>query len=82
MTLSRAIESIGMPFLETETSILDVRAGIGLPITVYKAKRVFQESYPSVENVSTERNRILWSDGISEYQLTVEPIKREVPPDS
>jgi len=76
LTLSYTAESIGMPFLDPETSVLTITTKCGLPITVYKAQRIFQESYPHVRDVFTEANRIEWTDGISTYQLTVEPIEQ------
>ena len=76
--LSYTSESIGMPFfLDPERSVLTVttKHGFGLPITVYKAKRMFQESFPHVQDVSTETNRISWNDGLNVYRLTIEPIE-------
>jgi len=75
VTLSYTAESIGMPFLDPETSVLTVRTKYGLPITVYKAKRMFQESCPVVQDVQTEDNQITWRDGINEYNLTVTPME-------
>jgi len=39
-------EYVGFPFLEPETTIIEVDGRI-----IYKAKRTFQESYPSARNV-------------------------------
>ncbi|MCX6997820.1 MAG: hypothetical protein NTV49_12225 [Kiritimatiellaeota bacterium] len=75
VALSYAFESIGMPFLMTETSMLTVKTKPGLtPITIYKARRIFQESSPYIEDVKTATNQITWRDGISTYALTVTPI--------
>ncbi|MFZ4397207.1 MAG: hypothetical protein ACOYOU_16450, partial [Kiritimatiellia bacterium] len=82
VTLSYTAESIGMPFLDPETSVLTVRTKYGLPITVYKAKRMFQEACPHVKDVKTSRNQISWQDGINTYQLTVEPMKEQAEPTS
>ena len=71
ITLSYTAESIGMPFLDSETSVLTVKTKYGLPIVVYKAKRMFQESCPNVKNVKTEANQVSWQDGINAYHLTV-----------
>lgn len=70
-------ESIGMPFIEPETSVLTVEIGHHLPITVYKAKRMFQESTPLVRDVRTDGNRITWQDGINTYTLIVNPVEEE-----
>jgi len=75
VTLSHTQESIGMPLLNPETSVLTVTTNYGSPITIYKAQRTFQESTPHVQNISTEKNQIIWNDGINTYQLTVEPIE-------
>lgn len=74
VTLSYTAESIGMPFLDPETSVLTVKTKYGLPITVYKAKRMFQESGPHVQDVKTESNQVTWQDGINTYHLTVTPM--------
>jgi len=60
-----------MPFLDPETSVLTVETNYGLPITVYKAKRMFQESWPQVRDVKSEGNQLTWEDGINMYVLTV-----------
>jgi hypothetical protein len=75
VTLSYTAESVGMPFLDPETSVLTVQTKYGLPIVVYKAKRMFQESCPHVQDVKTEENLITWQDGINTYSLTVDPMK-------
>lgn len=72
--LSYTSESVGLPFLDPETSVLTLTTKYGLPVTIYKAKRMFQESCPHIQDVSTETNRIAWNDGINTYRLTVEPI--------
>ncbi len=77
VTLSYTAESIGMPFLDPETSVLTVKTKYGLPIIVYKAKRMFQESCPHVRDLRTEANQITWQDGINTYYLTIEIIKEE-----
>lgn len=61
-----ARESVGMPVLETETTIIEVDGRI-----VYKAKRDFQEKGPYAEVVSVTNNVIVWTDGISRYELKV-----------
>ena len=61
-----ARESVGMPFLETETTIIEVDGR-----SVYKAKRDFQEKGPYAEVVSVTNNVIVWRDGISRYELRV-----------
>ena len=77
VTLSYTAESIGMPFLHPETSVLTVRTKHWTPITVYKARRTFQESCPHVRDVRTEGNQISWQDGINTYHLTVDPVEGE-----
>lgn len=74
VTLSYTTESIGMPFLDPETSVINVTTRDGLPIVVYKAKRMFQESSPSVRDVKTESNHVTWQDGINTYHLTIKPM--------
>ena len=69
-------ESVGMPFLDPETSVLTVTTRSGIPITVYKAKRVFQEASPQLRDVKADKNQITWQDGINTYELTVMPIEK------
>jgi hypothetical protein len=61
-----ARESVGMPFLETETTMIEADGHV-----VYKAKRDFQEKSPYAEVVSVTNNVIVWRDGISRYELRV-----------
>ncbi|MFH1022522.1 MAG: hypothetical protein V1809_03980 [Planctomycetota bacterium] len=76
--LSYTFESVGVPFLDPETSVLTLKTEDGLLITVYKAKRMFQESCPYIQDVSTELNKVVWNDGINTYRLEVKPVG---PPD-
>ena len=80
VTLSYTAESIGMPFLDPETSLLTVTTDYGLPLTIYKAKRMLQESCPHVKDVKTENNQVTWQDGINSYQLIVTPIEEAEQP--
>jgi hypothetical protein len=75
VSLSYTAESIGMPFLDPETSVLTVETQYGLPITVYKAQRIFQESYPYVQDVRIESNQVSWQDGLNTNRLTIIPIE-------
>lgn len=59
-----AMESVGMPFLETETTIIEVDGRV-----VCKAKRDFQEKGPYAEVVSVTNNVIVWKDGFSRFEL-------------
>ena len=77
VTLKHITESIGMPFLDPETSVITVQTECGLPIIVYKAKRVFQESCPHVEGVKIDTNQVTWQDGINSYQLAITPIEEK-----
>ena len=76
VTLNHTSESVGMPFLEPETSVLTLTAKYGLPITIYKAERMFQEAIPFVKSISIEANTCSWDDGIYVYKLTIEPAKQ------
>jgi hypothetical protein len=68
-----ARESVGMPVLETETTMIEVDGRV-----VYKAKRDFQEKGPYAEVVSVTNNVIVWRDGISRYELRVSEDKIEI----
>lgn len=49
----------------------DPRCG---PITLYKAQRGFQESYPMVENVTANDNELTWNDNVYSYKLRIKPL--------
>ncbi len=67
---SYVTESVGMPFLESGTTILEVEGR-----TIYKAKRGFQESSPYARNITTAQNRIAWDDGDFQFDLTIRRMK-------
>jgi hypothetical protein len=67
-------ESVGLPFLDPGTSVVSINDAKCGPITLYKAKRTFQESYPFVEAVLVRDNELTWNDGIYSYQLQIVPL--------
>ena len=67
---SYVTESIGMPFLDTGTTVLELEGR-----TIYKAKRAFQESSPYAKNISTNQNGIAWDDGDFQFHLTIHRLK-------
>jgi hypothetical protein len=77
LILTHAFEAEGVPFLAPETSIITFFPMIGLPVTLYKAQRGFQEASPHVANVTVDSNTLLWTDRINNYRLEVTPIKSE-----
>lgn len=60
-------ESIGVPFLQPETTTLQYRGRI-----LYKAQRGFQESTPFTQDVRTDGDSVSWHDGELKFRLTVE----------
>lgn len=71
---SYVTESIGLPFMDPGTTVVEWNGR-----TVYKAKRVFQESYPFADNVRSSKNAIEWDDGKHSYHLTIKEM--EFPPE-
>ena len=63
-------ESIGMPFLDSGTTILEVDGR-----TIYKAERAFQESSPYARNIIAVQDGIVWDDGDYQYNLTMKRMK-------
>jgi hypothetical protein len=61
--------SVGLPFLDPGTTILALD-----DITIYKARRCFQEGFPVATDVSVNGDEISWNDGVNRYRLHVEPI--------
>ncbi len=73
--LEYATESVGPAILDpgTFTIVLENR---GVDVVLYKAKRTFQESWPSVDEVSVEGDQIQWDDGCNTYRLSLSPSVR------
>jgi len=67
-------ESVGMPFLDPGTTILEYRGR-----TIYRAQRAFQESVPVAANVRVSGKQIEWEDGEYRFHLTVDPMKTGEP---
>jgi hypothetical protein len=84
LRLQRAFKTIGLPFLETESSILILDDDHCGKVTLYEAKRGFQESYPFVKDVAVEGNEITWQDGRFSYQLKIDLLASNsaTPPDN
>jgi hypothetical protein len=74
LRLRHAFKKIGVPFLETESSILILDDDHCGKVTLYEAKRGFQESYPYVKDVTVDGNEITWQDGRYNYQLKIDLI--------
>lgn len=67
---SRVTESVGMPFLDTGTTILEFEGR-----TIYKARRGFQESTPYARNIHASQDRISWDDGDFHFDLNLRRMK-------
>jgi hypothetical protein len=67
---SYVTESVGMPFLDTGTTVLELDGR-----TIYKAKRSFQESSPYARDISVTPNGIAWDDGDFRFDLTIHRTK-------
>ena len=72
---SYVTESVGIPFLDPGTTILEVDGR-----TIYKAKRGFQESSPYARNISATQDGIAWDDGDYRFDLTIHRMKTGKPP--
>ncbi len=46
-------------------------------VTLYKARRAFQESWPVVQNLKVGDNYLGWHDGHWQYQLRIDPMEME-----
>ena len=67
-------ESVGMPFLDPGTTIVEYRGR-----TIYKAQRIFQESVPVAANIKASDNQVDWDDGEFQFHLTVQALKKGEP---
>lgn len=77
VTRKQVMESIGTGFLDTDTSIIQLD-----DVTLYIAKRAFQDSQPVAQHLKAEGNTLTWDDGDRSYRLTVEPMQREAASDA
>lgn len=67
---SHVTESVGTPFLDPGTTILEIDDRI-----IYKAKRAFQESSPYARNISATPDGIAWDDGDFRFDLKIHRMK-------
>jgi len=67
-----SFESIGLPALNTETTVIEFGGRI-----VYKATRLFQESFPYADHVEVKGRSICWDDGEFRFNLAVEEIEKQ-----
>jgi|SaaInlStandDraft_1057018.scaffolds.fasta_scaffold25310_5 hypothetical protein len=72
VNLNTVSEIVGFPFLHPEKYQIEFEH---YNIIVYKAERVFQETYPVVKEVSFSDNAIHWNDGLNNYELKIQPLK-------
>jgi hypothetical protein len=63
-------ESVGMPFLDPGTTIIEVDGRM-----IYKAKRAFQQSSPYARNISATQDGIAWDDGEYQFDLRLQKMK-------
>ena len=72
--LSHVTDTKGRPFLDGGDSVISLRNGLGLDVKLYQSKRVFQASWPWVDDVQVEDDQLKWSDGVSRYTLRIQPL--------
>lgn len=70
-------ESFGSSLFDSGTSVLTLEYPMRRPITIYKAERIFQESYRYVAEVTINGNRVEWQDGVNQHVLEVRPLQAE-----
>ena len=69
-----ATEALGGPtLLDPGTSIIFLKKD-EIPIRLYTAPRVFQESHFHVSDIKIDGNKIEWEDGIYKYNLIIEKL--------
>ena len=74
---SYVTDSIGIPFLDPGTTIIEFDDRI-----VYKADRIFQESYPVARNLEVSNGNIIqWDDGEYLFRLKVDKLPKEKEPE-
>ncbi|MDA3874742.1 MAG: hypothetical protein PF795_12390 [Kiritimatiellae bacterium] len=72
-------DSIGPPILDPGTSEIQFHGAVvrGLPITIYKANRGFQESTPFVNDLKVRGDEVSWDDGLYSYRLHINEATEE-----
>lgn len=69
-------ETVGLPFLDPGTTVVTLKDYPGSEVIIYKARRVFQESYPFVSDVTVNKGLLEWEDGERRYQLNVSALPK------
>ena len=75
ITLTQAFDRVGVGFMDTEFSTVSIGNQTS-EIVVYKAKLIFQERYPSVDELEFDDSTIEWKDGCFRYELTLNPVSK------
>ncbi len=70
-------ETMGLPFLDPGTSIVTLERESGGETTIYKARRIFQESYPYVSDVKVNGDEFEWDDGDNRYHLRISSLQKD-----
>jgi hypothetical protein len=71
--LRHVTDTQGWPFLDPGDSVISLENQSGLDVRLYQSKRVFQESWPWVDDVQIDGDHVKWSDGVCRYSLQIEP---------
>jgi hypothetical protein len=72
--LEHVTDTKGWMVLDPGDSVITLQNELGLDVKLYQSKRVFQESWPWVDDVQIEGDHVKWSDGVSRYTLQIERI--------
>ena len=70
-------ETMGLPFLDPGTSIITLEQESGGETTIYKARRIFKESYPFVSDVKVNGDEFEWNDGDKQYHLHITSLQKD-----
>jgi hypothetical protein len=74
ITLRYVTDTIGLPFVDPGTCVVSLRDHTNWEFQLYKAKRVFQENRPFVNDLVVEQDGLRWEDGIFRYALHIEKL--------
>ena len=63
-------EYVGFPVLVTNSTLIEIDGRL-----IYKAQRIFQESYPVADHLKVNNGRIEWDDREYSYSLKLQKLK-------
>lgn len=75
--LRHVLETRGVPFLESEKSVIVLAPADGPEVKIFEAEPTFKKKLPQVSHVNVSDSEVSWNDGVRSYRLLIEPLADE-----